>query len=71
LTVSSLNNASIFVGAYLTIAGAGVAGAALATRVTAVNGLVVTVADNASTTVTGAAISYTNPVLKGFGLIEV
>jgi hypothetical protein len=68
--VSSLNNASIFVGAYLTIAGAGVAGAALATRVTAVNGLVVTVANNASTTVTGAAISYTNPVFKGFGLIE-
>jgi hypothetical protein len=29
LTVSSLNNASIFVGAYLTIAGAGVAGAGL------------------------------------------
>lgn len=45
-------------------------GAALATRVTAVNSLVVTVADNASTTVTGAAVTYTNPVFKGFGLIE-
>jgi hypothetical protein len=71
LAVSSLNNASIFVGAYLTIAGAGVAGADLKTRVTAVNGLVVTVADNASTTVIGVAVTYTNPVFKGFGLIQV
>lgn len=70
LTVSSNNNAAIFVGAYITIAGAGVAGAPLATQVTAVNSLVITVANNASTTVAGAAVTYTSPVFKGFGLIE-
>ena len=70
LTVSSNTNNALYIGAFITIAGAGVAGAALETQVTNVSGLTITVADNASTTVAGAAISYTAPVLKGFGLIE-
>ena len=70
LTVSSNTNNALYIGAFITIAGAGVAGAALTTQVTAVSGLTITVANNASTTVVGAAITYTVPVLKGFGLIE-
>jgi hypothetical protein len=70
LTVSSNNSFAIFEGAFITVAGAGVAGALLISRVTGVNGLSITLANNASTTVTGADVRYNNPVFKGFGLIQ-
>lgn len=51
-------------GNYITIANAASGPANLATRIVSISGLNVTVADACSNTVTGAAISYTAPVLK-------
>ena len=68
LVVSSIS--TIQVGAYITIAGAGVAAAALPVEVLAISGTTVTVSVAASTTVAGAAVTYTAPVLKTFGPIS-
>lgn len=70
LTLNDNSDDRVFVGAYITIAGAGAASADLLARVTAVNGTAVTLDTNASTTVAGAAVSYTTPTIKGVGLIE-
>jgi hypothetical protein len=70
LTVDDNSTFDVFVGCYLSIAGAGVASAALIARVIAVTGAVATLDTAASTTVTGAAVTYSAAVMKGYGLIE-
>jgi hypothetical protein len=69
LIVSSNSN-NIFVGCFVTVAGAGAAAANLSAQVTAVSGTTITLNTNAGTTVTGAAVTYTAPVFKGFGAIQ-
>jgi hypothetical protein len=58
MTVNDATN--IFVGCYLSIAGAGAAGAALVARVNQVVGSAVTLDVNASTSVSGAAVTFRN-----------
>jgi hypothetical protein len=70
LTVSGAAANDIFVGCFLTVAGAAAAAANLSARVTAVSGSTITLNANAGTTVTGAAVTYTAPVFKGFGAIQ-
>lgn len=70
LVVNDNTDNRVFVGAHITVAGAGVASANLSARVSAVNGAAITLDTNASTTVAGAAVSYTAPAIKGVGLIE-
>ena len=70
LTVSGAAANDIFVGCFLTVAGASAAAANLSARVTAVSGSTITLNANAGTTVTGAAVTYTAPVFKGFGAIQ-
>jgi hypothetical protein len=69
LTVSANSN-DIFVGCFVTVAGAGAAAANLSARVTAVSGTTITLDANADTTITGSAVTYTAPVFKGFGAIQ-
>jgi hypothetical protein len=65
MTVNSLND--LVVGQYITIAGAGPAAANLETRVIKSDGTnLVHVETAASTTVSGAAVSYTAPTLTAF-----
>ena len=60
-TVTSVTNVSLLnVGDNISIAGAGVSGAALSTYITAINGTTVTVNDAASTLVSSATISRTS-----------
>lgn len=56
LTVASTT--SYAAGQGISIAGAGAAGAALLTSITSISGLVITLAANASTTVTGASLTH-------------
>ncbi len=66
LTLTGNDNTKVYNGSYINVAGAGVAGAALTrVRVESVNAgfTQVTLSSNASTTVTGAAISRANPVI--------
>lgn len=70
LTVSGAAANDIFVGCFLTVAGAAAAAANLSAQVTAVSGTTITLNTNAGTTVTGAAVTYTAPVFKGFGAIQ-
>lgn len=70
LTIDDNTNNDAFVGCYLKIAGAGVAGADLVARVTAVSGTTVTLDTAASTSVTSAAVTYSAPVLKGYAPIQ-
>lgn len=67
-TVGTLSAAStvLRIGQYITIAGAGVAAANLATRIVDIDDTTITVADTASTTVTTAAISFTAPTFIEF-----
>lgn len=63
-----VNDASnIFVGAYLAVAGAGLAAG---TRVIAKAGNTLTLSGNAASTVAGAAVTYAAPAFKGFGAVE-
>ncbi len=63
--------ADLLVGQYISVAGDGVGGAALDTVIEAINltTKVVTVADAASTTVSGATVSFRPAVFKGWGTL--
>jgi hypothetical protein len=66
LTLTGNDNTKVYNGSYINVAGAGVAGATLSrVRVESVNAgfTEVTLSSNASTTVTGAAVSRANPVI--------
>lgn len=62
LTLAAGGGAGLVVGDYVTVAGAGAAGALLTTKVTNVAGDVLTVSPAASTTVAGAAVTKVIPV---------
>jgi len=64
LTVSSIAN--IDIGDFLSVAGSGLTAAA---RVTAISGTTVTLNENASSSVAGAAVTRTAPVFKNYGAI--
>jgi hypothetical protein len=70
LELAANPNNAVFEGAFITVAGAGAAAANLSARVTAVSGTTITLDTNAGTTVTGATVTYTAPVFKGFGAIQ-
>jgi parallel beta-helix repeat protein len=63
LTVNSATG--LVIGCYITIAG--VAGVK---RVTAIDGTTITIDSNADATVTNAAIAYSAPTMKGFGMAQ-
>jgi hypothetical protein len=66
----ALNTATgVFVGAFLSIPGAGVAAATLTGRVIALNGTTATLDVTASTTVSGETISYVNPNLRNTSIV--
>ena len=64
LTVNSATNLAI--GQYISVAGAGAASAILNTYITSVSGNIITVNDNAGTTVTDAAVSWQNAIIRPY-----
>lgn len=67
LTVNTVSG--VFVGAILRIAGAGAGAGNLDSRVLHIDGLQVTLADAAQTTVAGAAVTYRPPTFRQLGII--
>jgi hypothetical protein len=67
LTVAS--SRGISTGVWISIAGAGPAGANLGTMVTAVSGTKITIWNAAGTSVTGAAVGYSGPDVKSLGVV--
>ncbi|CAM4231227.1 hypothetical protein BOMU111920_17210 [Bordetella muralis] len=65
----TLSNQALSIGNYISIAGAGANGGVMSTRVLATTGSVVTVANNALTSVTGGVVSFVPPVFKAAGTL--